>query len=272
MDSHDIEDYFASHKSILAVLLMIVGIVSVSGYFMGMRQGDQMDEEVSPWLSAKAAQPDAQESFPVAPLYKDIPTTAWKANKDWVNSLANLPREQMDRSPREVLGKHERALILMGREARRAYDGAPPTIPHAINYRDVNSCTACHSQNSNVLVGGKRTPAMSHPYMSSCTQCHAVAEGPAFAVRSGTTGLLVENKFRGNKRAGKGQRAYPGAPPTIPHRLWMRQNCVSCHGPGMPDAIVTSHPQRSNCLQCHAQNADYDNRERLGPLTPPAGR
>ncbi len=270
MDSHDIEDYFVSHKNILAVLLIIVGIVSVSGFFMGMRQSTGGDSGESPWRSSKEAQTKENEVYPEAPLYKNIPTTRWKANKDWKNELANLPRAGNDLTPRAALDQDERALIMLERIQRRAYDGAPPTIPHAINTRDVRSCTACHSQDANVMVAGKRTPAMSHPFMSSCTQCHAPSEGLDIAVRSGTTGLVVKNEFRGNKRSGKGQRAYPGAPPTLPHRVWMRQNCMSCHGPGMPDAIVTSHPQRSNCLQCHAQNDVYDNRERFGPLTAPA--
>lgn len=271
MDSHDIEKYFASHKSILAVVLMVVGIVSVSGFFMGMRQSTRASRDDSHWRSAPQALGDGQAVYPEAPLYKDIPTAAWKANKDWKNELANLPHEKMDRTAREVMSHDERAAALSDRIGRRAFDGAPPTIPHAINYRDVRSCSACHSQDANVLVAGKRVPAMSHPYFANCTQCHAPAAGMVFAIHSGTTGLVVENKFRGSKRYGKGQRASPGAPPTVPHPLWMRQNCVSCHGPGMPDAVVTPHPQRQNCLQCHAPHGGYDNREQLGPLTPPVG-
>ncbi|MCP5537683.1 MAG: hypothetical protein H7A51_15800 [Akkermansiaceae bacterium] len=272
MNTHDIEDYFASHRSILAVLLIVVGIVSVSGFFMGMRQSTRSSDDESLWRAAHAPAADEHATYPVAPLYKDIPTAEWKANKDWVNSLANLPTKEMDRSAREPMDEHAIDLILADRQSRRAYDGAPPTIPHSINYRDVQSCSACHSQDANVLIAGKRVPAMSHPYMANCTQCHAPASGMTFAVHSGTTGLVVENKFRGSKRYGNGQRAFPGAPPTLPHPVWMRQNCVSCHGPGMADAITTSHPQRQNCLQCHAPYEGYDNRERLGPLTPPVGR
>lgn len=272
MDSHDIEKYFASHKSILAVLLIVVGIVSVSGFFMGMRQSTRSGGGESPWHSVQVSPTDEQEVYPEAPLYKDIPDAEWKANKDWVNSLRNLPKEEMYRSAREPLEKHMIDMIIADRIARRAFDGAPPTIPHAINYRDVESCSACHSQDSNVLIAGKRVPVMSHPYLANCTQCHVPSKGLAFAVRSGTTGLVVENKFRGSKRFGHGQRAYPGAPPTMPHPVWMRQNCVSCHGPGMPDAITTPHPQRQSCLQCHAPHDVYDNREKLGPLTRPANK
>lgn len=60
----------------------------------------------------------------------------------------------------------------------------------------------------------------------------------------------------------RSQRAYPGAPPAIPHGLTeseMRdQNCKTCHERGgfVPRfsayAPVTPHPEMVSCLQCHA--------------------
>jgi cytochrome c-type protein NapB len=50
----------------------------------------------------------------------------------------------------------------------------------------------------------------------------------------------------------RGGRATLGAPPTIPHRTLMRENCVACHdGPGAREEIRTSHPERLRCRQCH---------------------
>ena len=269
MDSHDIENYFVSHRNTLAVLLIIVGIASVSGFFMGMRQSNNDEAWQSSWQAAADASVEEQAVYPEAPLYKDIPTTKWKANKEWRNELANLPRQKMNLVSQKPLDTAERVLVLKGRSARRAYDGAPPMIPHAINYRDVESCTVCHAQDSNIMIAGRRSPAMSHPFMSNCTQCHAPSEGLAMLQHSGTVGLVVDNQFIGATHSGSGSRAYPGAPPTIPHRVSMRQNCMSCHGPGMPDAVTTSHPMRSNCLQCHAQDSSYDNREMIAePLAP----
>lgn len=269
MDSRGIESYFASHRSVLAVLLIVVGIASVSGFFMGMRQSTSDGNWRTTWQSAKKASPEELKVFPEAPLYKDIPSTPWKANKEWRNNLSNLPRQKMSLVVQEPLDTAERVLVLKDRSARRAYDGAPPMIPHAINYRDVQSCTVCHAQDANVIIAGRRSPAMSHPMMSNCTQCHAPSEGLAMLQHSGTVGLVVDNKFIGATHSGSGSRAYPGAPPTVPHQISMRQNCVSCHGPGMPDAIRTSHPMRSNCLQCHAQDSSYDNREMIAePMAP----
>lgn len=58
-------------------------------------------------------------------------------------------------------------------------------------------------------------------------------------------------------------RAYPGAPPHIPHPvdkdMSISQSCNTCHEKGgyVPKyqafASVTPHPEYENCLQCHAQ-------------------
>jgi len=70
--------------------------------------------------------------------------------------------------------------------------------------------------------------------------------------------LADGNRFTGKPQPGYGQRAYTGAPPAIPHSTWMRQTCLSCHGPDGTSAFRTSHAERQNCLQCHAVNASAD--------------
>ncbi len=52
----------------------------------------------------------------------------------------------------------------------RAYQGAPPVIPHPIAADSVNDCLACHENGALVL--GKIAPKMSHPRREVCTQCH----------------------------------------------------------------------------------------------------
>jgi nitrate reductase (cytochrome), electron transfer subunit len=58
------------------------------------------------------------------------------------------------------------------------------------------------------------------------------------------------------------RRAYPGAPPIIPHELLDTRtmggnNCLGCHRNGgyVPDfkayAPVTPHPEQTNCFGCH---------------------
>jgi cytochrome c-type protein NapB len=77
-----------------------------------------------------------------------------------------------------------------------------------------------------------------------CRQCHVFAAGDDLFVASEFVGL--EQDLR------RGGRATPGAPPTIPHRTLMRENCVACHdGPGAREEIRTNHPERWRCRQCH---------------------
>jgi nitrate reductase (cytochrome), electron transfer subunit len=61
------------------------------------------------------------------------------------------------------------------------------------------------------------------------------------------------------------RRAYPGAPPVIPHPVDERQAfgkaCLACHGEGgwVPRfeayAPVTPHPEMASCRQCHVPQA-----------------
>ena len=48
-------------------------------------------------------------------------------------------------------------------------------------------------------------------------------------------------------------RAYPGAPPLIPHDAEARKGlCLTCHEMGLAGAPIVPHPTRNHfCLQCH---------------------
>ncbi|MBM4363579.1 MAG: hypothetical protein FJ104_12935, partial [Deltaproteobacteria bacterium] len=133
-----------------------------------------------------------------------------------------------------------RRSLLESRARRRAYDGAPPGIPHAIDEQSTASCLACHERGARI--GDRLAPAMSHGPRPSCTQCHA----PVHAVDS-----LPSNGFVGLPSPGPGRRAWPGAPPTVPHAVDLRGKCESCHGPTGLAGIRTPHPGRRSCTQCH---------------------
>lgn len=49
----------------------------------------------------------------------------------------------------------------------------------------------------------------------------------------------------------KSNRAFEGAPPTIPHTIEGREDCLMCHKDGIGGAPKASHPERLNCDQCH---------------------
>jgi nitrate reductase (cytochrome), electron transfer subunit len=143
---------------------------------------------------------------------------------------------------------------LADRAKNRAFDTAPPTIPHPTDgMSTVASCLACHG--SGLRVGEKVATKGSHPHYANCVQCHAPDAPPELA-RFATS--EPDNGFVGAYRSGPGSRASPGAPPTIPHTTWMRQDCTSCHGLVARPGIRTTHPWLTNCTQCHAPSAALD--------------
>ena len=81
---------------------------------------------------------------------------------------------------------------------------------------------------------------------SRCQQCHVYQE---------TYVLWVTNGFQGKpQELRSGGRLYPGAPPSLPHPVFMREDCLSCHdGDADREEIRTTHPERTRCLQCHVE-------------------
>ena len=259
MDSHDIESYFRQHRKTLAVVFLAVCMLAVSGFFMGMRQTER--QVTRNQLPLEKKHEVSLVKIPTAPKYKEIAKSAWLANRNWKFTLADLPRAADIPRGLAPAAAAETAAAISRRKSLRAYDGAPPVIPHAIDTLKSSACTSCHGENANLLVGGKRPAEISHPWITNCTSCHVPADGLRQLTASADARLVVENAFIGKTSAGHGPRAYGTAPPTMPHAVWMRQNCMACHGPGREQAIRTSHPERRNCLQCHAPNAAFDNRE-----------
>lgn len=163
---------------------------------------------------------------------------------------------------RVIREEGSRQVALAKRQQRRAYDGAPPVIPHAIDERDATSCPVCHERG--MVLAGKTAPAISHHPMANCLQCHV----PHTTSQPNPVGPeLVGNAFTAQGFGGRGKRAFSGAPPVMPHRLLMRENCSSCHGVSGHIGIRTTHPERVNCQQCHAPDAAQ---QQLPPWLPPS--
>lgn len=158
---------------------------------------------------------------------------------------------------------HDEAAWQTERQRRsdtRAYDGAPPVIPHPIDQRGYPSCMTCHERGAKI--GNLTAPAMSHQAFTSCTQCHAAVSSTVPLTGGLAHSVATETGFVGLEPAGKGTRAWNGAPPTIPHSTWMRDRCSSCHG-NLSDGLHTSHAQRQSCTQCHGLSAALDQKPPL---------
>jgi cytochrome c-type protein NapB len=158
--------------------------------------------------------------------------------------VARLPA--LDASFERRPGQREQ--MLRNRARRRAYDGAPPTVPHPIDERALPNCLLCHERGA--VVGELRAPAISHPPMGSCLQCHA-PEPASHGSPVTTSTLQVVNAFEPEPPGGGGTRAWESAPPTRPHPWAMRENCGACHGVAGDPGLRTPHADRQNCEQCH---------------------
>jgi nitrate reductase (cytochrome), electron transfer subunit len=136
------------------------------------------------------------------------------------------------------------------RKERRAFYTAPPVIPHGVDHRTTDkTCLTCHQ---NVVTRqGKASVMAPHPQFYNCQQCHVrsvSAEHPE--------PIEVPTNWVGLEEPTAGLRTQPKAPPMIPHREFLRENCLTCHSPKSPHQhLRTSHPDRSNCKQCHVSDA-----------------
>lgn len=130
--------------------------------------------------------------------------------------------------------------------ARRAYLGAPPVIPHAIQDEGIvggATCLTCHQNGGFVTKFNAYTPVVPHPEMLNCRQCHVTANA---------SNTFQDVEWQRITPPPLNNAALPGSPPPIPHALQMRENCLACHaGPGAVPELRVTHPERINCRQCH---------------------
>ena len=141
------------------------------------------------------------------------------------------------------------------RAERRAFASAPPMIPHPVDER-TRDCLGCHDQNVNVA--GVRAPRMSHRKYTACLQCHVWGEDEFFTSTVEAGGPDDAGTTFQPLVATPGARAFPTAPPSIPHNTFMREQCTACHGSWARPGLKTSHTERRSCAQCHVQSMTWD--------------
>ena len=132
------------------------------------------------------------------------------------------------------------------RQELRAYDGAPPVIPHEIAGRGREDCNSCHTPGAPTNPE-RLGPPRSHPAWGDCRQCHVEQIG---------SGMMASSNLEPLRWPASGSRLYASAPPTIPHSTQNRESCGVCHvGEQAPKALRADHGDRLNCTQCHADGS-----------------
>jgi cytochrome c-type protein NapB len=239
-DHHTGEDLFPVRvRRFIPLLAAVVISLAAAGYLFGLRE---------PVRGARTLPPDDGHhsgDVPHAVAYSELPSATIRPNSGWDRSLSQLKFDKPDVFAPVVRTEEMKLAALADRAKNRAFDGAPPTIPHPVSVSSAAGCLACHGEG--LKVGDRVASKMSHAVMTNCTQCH-VEQTPT----------PTDNSFAGLARSGPGERANPGAPPAIPHHTWMRQDCTSCHGLLTRPGTRTTHPWLTNCTQCHAPSAALD--------------
>lgn len=240
----------------LRVFFAIVGGVALVGFVVGTSSTEV--PETTPTTGA----PAAVDGVAPARSYLELRTSPRGDGSGWNEDLAALRKagpQPLD--PVELSGT-SKAEDLEARAARRAYDGAPPRIPHAIRQDSAPECLTCHE--AGLRFRGLLATPMSHTRLTNCTQCHVVDAAP---MPGGETlppdPRVVANTFDGLDSPTAGTRAWSIAPPQIPHRTAMREQCDSCHGVNGRNALRSTHPSRASCEQCHAASAETNLRPGL---------
>lgn len=231
----------------LFLFIVLTLAVTLVGFLRGIK-------EPLPLTKTTSRNSDrSDQGFPAAVKYAEMPESRLMAFASQRSHLNDLKAKKPSVFDKVVQSDGLKQEALADRAKVRAYDSAPPVIPHGIDQMKTAQCLACHSQG--IIIGERIASKVSHPHFTNCTQCHVELN------RTQTpwaTTLVAENAFEGITRAGPGARAWPGAPPTIPHSTWMRQDCTSCHGTIARVGIRSTHPWLTNCTQCHAPSAALD--------------
>lgn len=244
---------FSAPRFLHLLCAVVIGAAGI-GYVVGLRQPVRIQRAAPTESADPATSADVVPSTHYAAI---TDTSAWP-NRAFATRVRALPAPTASPDqPAVVVDAAERELALRARASRRAYAGAPPTIPHAVDARSAAACMACHGDG--FVVGAVRAPKIPHAAYSNCTQCHVESASSALG---GPT--AVATAFDGLESPTSGDRAWPGAPPTIPHSTWMRSDCLACHGAGGALGLRSTHAWRQNCLQCHATSWRLERRPTAG--------
>jgi cytochrome c-type protein NapB len=246
-------------------------VFAVTGFFMGLQQSGShisLSRPVeTPTADSVARNAQATNAVPGIVGYAQVDREKIGPNAGFASHLGTLVHPTTAVATLTNITEGQRLDAIAQRQSLRAFDGAPPVVPHPIPQESSAACLPCHGPG--LTIKDRVASKISHAHYGSCTQCHVPAQtGPRITTDPVLLAALTDNVFSGAVAPTKGARAWPGAPPTTPHSTLMRSDCNSCHGPTGLFGLRTPHPDRQNCVQCHAPDAGLDQRKLLGNLNP----
>lgn len=251
------EDAPNQSNALVYCFVAVVLAVSLVGFLRGVDVSKAEMESHITVPDGPDTQPDGE--IPTARSYSEMRNYPPGQGSGWEHSL-KMASSKPPREGKVTSQDLERALA--ERAKSRAYDGAPPTIPHPVQQNSAAECMACHGQD--LRFGEARAQSLPHDELTSCTQCHVPEDAPMEGgARLPKDPRAVANEFVGVQPVARGPRAWNIAPPQIPHSTAMRQNCLSCHGESGEAPMQSSHTSRQSCTQCHAPSAELDLRPTL---------
>ncbi len=236
------------------LLAFVIMWVAITGYYIGIK---------APMHPAGVSEKDAVVDVLIempstgsavvipATSYEDMAESSASPNQSWTTRLAMLKQEPYDLYAEIRIDDAAKQSSLEQRETLRAFNGAPPMVPHAIDQMTSRGCLACHGEG--IKTKSLRAAKMPHPYYANCTQCHVEHTSshlPSVVFRA--------NEFTGLAAPQSGDRAFANAPPVMPHATMLRNDCLSCHGRTASAGMATTHPWRQNCLQCHGSSSQLE--------------
>lgn len=177
-------------------------------------------------------------------------------------TLAIEPEAARERSA------HPRRLTVI--RYNRAYEGAPPRIPHGVSAEEfrTDQCRTCHQRGGYSRRFAAYVPLTPHADRGMCVQCHVGVDaviGASSPAADPNTRCAICHPASGGLPSPDAKVTWPTTvwpvvpatiagrdPPMIPHDLPFRENCLTCHaGPAAAAEIRTGHPERLDCRECH---------------------
>ena len=123
--------------------ITIIGAVAAGLGLVGFLVG--IGERVE---ATRASLPVAREAVSAqsVPSYREINSTSVGPNADWSSQLKNLKQDRPSLFAKVVRTPEMKDAALRDRLRTRAFDGAPPVVPHRVEQQSAENCLVCHGE------------------------------------------------------------------------------------------------------------------------------